>query len=493
MTLRILDRINYGYQELEPVVVGLMAMHKSFMLIGRHGTGKTRLARALSKGYGEQGFVFYDATKDDLISVAGIPDPDSLKAGRLRFVAHERAIWDKSTIVVDEITRAGKESQNLWLEILEERTCFGLPLAYRSLIATANPESYAAAFQLDEALLDRFHAVIPVPDHQKGIAAEDVLAMIKLAAPGQNQAQPIEAETLARVFTEIQHAHQELMADGAIERVSAYLSKVVPSLLGALKEQSGPYLSARTFARNLPETLFAVAAYYKVSGATNPLRRAAVDALRYAVATKLQIKPVILDQIHQAAESILESGNLGPAEAIRMELAAPTTFEKRLEHLKERWKEIKEALGPDEIEKVLGELLRGATQKGEQEKLVELRHVLNRLGYAGDALRQVDGRLLIALNGAINMVTPMLRTVLDGRPRGSELERVEKNIELFRKMVSEGTFLNNRSPEVRKLQAYLIDLREGDVPNDRDSVYKFLASVDLSRSSEMSVPHIPAS
>ena len=27
---------------------------------------------------------------------------------------------------------------------------------------------------------------------------------------------------------------------------------------------------------------------------------------------------------------------------------------------------------------MLGELLRGATQKGEQEKLVELRHVLNR-------------------------------------------------------------------------------------------------------------------
>ncbi len=491
MTLRILDRINFGYQDLEPVVVGLMAMHKSFMLIGRHGTGKTRLARALSKGYGEQGFVFYDATKDDLISVAGIPDPESLKSGRLRFVAHERAIWNKSTIVVDEITRAGKESQNLWLEILEERTCFGLPLAYRSLIATANPESYAAAFQLDEALLDRFHAVIPVPDHQVGVGPEDVAAMMKLAAPAQNKGSELEAETLARVFTEIQHAHQELMAEGALERVTAYLAKVVPAILGAIKESSGPYMSARTYARNLPETLLAVAAYYRVAGAANPLRRAAVDALRYAVATKLQIKPVVLDQIHQAAESILESGTLGPAETIRMELAAPSTFEKRLEHLKERWKEIKETLAPDEVEKLLGELLRGASQKGEQEKLVELRHTLNRLGYQGDALRQVDGRLLIALNGAINLVTPMLRNILDGRMRGPELERAERNIDAFRQLVSEGSFLDNRSPEVRKLQTYLIDLREGDVPNDRDSVYRFFAGLDLSKAGEMSVPNIP--
>src|SRR5215475_2063978 len=201
MSLRILDRVNYGYQDLEPIVVGLMAMNKSFILIGRHGTGKTRLARALSKGYGDKGFVFYDATKDDLISIAGIPDPESLKSGRLYFVPHERSIWDKSTIVVDEITRAGKESQNLWLEILEDRTCFGLPLAYRSIIATANPESYAAAFQLDEALLDRFHAVIPTPDMQEGVDAAVVQRMITLAASG---VAPPDGAELARVFADIQ-------------------------------------------------------------------------------------------------------------------------------------------------------------------------------------------------------------------------------------------------------------------------------------------------
>lgn len=479
MSLQVLDRINFGYRELEPVIVGLLAMHKSFMLIGRHGTGKTRLARALSKGYGENGFAFYDATKDDLISIAGIPDPESLKQGRLRFVPHERSIWDKSTIVVDEITRAGKESQNLWLEILEERTCFGLPLAYRTLIATANPESYAAAFQLDEALLDRFHAVIPVPEHQTNMSAEDIRVLIELAMPGGGPSAPPEAETLARIYSEIQQAHSALIAEGAVGRISSYLGKLVPATLALLREQNGPYMSARTYVRNLPETILAVAAYYKVAGVSGALRRAAVDALRYAVATKLDIKPALLEPFHHAAEGLLEAREMAPAEALRMEISAAVSFEKRLEALATNWAAIKETMAADEIEKILGDLLRGASQKGEQEKLVELRHTLERLGYKGDALRQVDGRLLIALNGAINFVSPKLRNLLDARPRGPERDRASQNIDRFRAMVAAGTFLGSRAAEVRKLQAYLIDLREGDVKDDPEALFHFFAQLNL--------------
>jgi hypothetical protein len=474
MSLKLLDRVNYGYHELEPVVVGLMAMHRSFMLIGRHGTGKTRLARVLSRGYGDKGFVFYDATKDDLISIAGIPDPESLRKGRLHFVPHERSIWDKSTIVVDEITRAGKESQNLWLEILEDRSCFGLPLAYRTVVATANPESYAAAFQLDEALLDRFHAVIPVPEQQEGVGAADVQAMIELAAGSQA---PLEPTELARVFAEIQAAHASLVAKGAVARVGQYLGKVVPVLLKMLREQNGPYVSPRTYCRNVPETILAVAAYHQVAGAPEPLRRGAVDALRYALATKYQIKPVVLDQIHQSAEGLLTAGELPESEKIRMQIAMPATFEQRLEFLQAGWKSIQSALPADEVEKVLGELLRGASKKGDQEKLVVLKHALDELGYKGDALRQLDGRLLIALNGAINAVMPKLARILDARPGDEAIA----NIESFRAMVAAGTFIGNQTPEVRKLKAWLIDLREGDVPDDPESICTFFARLQLPR------------
>lgn len=40
MPLGLLDCVNFGYSDLEPGVVGLMAMNKSYVLIGRHGTGE---------------------------------------------------------------------------------------------------------------------------------------------------------------------------------------------------------------------------------------------------------------------------------------------------------------------------------------------------------------------------------------------------------------------------------------------------------------------
>ncbi len=476
MSLRLLERINHGYQDLEPVIVGLMAMNKSFMLIGRHGTGKSRLARVLSRGSGERGYVFYDATKDDLISIAGIPDPDAIKSGRLRFIPHERSIWDKSTVVVDEITRANKESQNLWLEILEERTCFGIPLVYRTLVATANPESYAAAFQLDEALLDRFHAVIPVPEQQDGVAADDVQAMVRLAANPNSGPEPAE---LARAFAEVQRAHASLLEEGALDRLSLYLGRVVPAMLTVMRDQGGRYLSPRTYSRNLPETMLAVAAYHRVAGSPEPLRRAAVEALRYAVATKLQVKPSLLDPIHKAAEALLQARDLPTSEKIRLEVAAPATFEQRVDYVRANWQALTGALSPDEIEKVLGELLRGATRKGENEKLVVLRHLLDEVGYKGDALRQVDGRLLIALNSAVNFAMPRLTRALERSPRGAAKEAAEQAAETFRTAVSSGVFTALSTPEARRLKAWLIDLREGDVPDTDEAMLGFFSGLKL--------------
>ncbi len=475
MSLRLLDRVNHGWSEVEPVVIAMMAMNKSFMLIGRHGTGKTRLARALSLGYGAHGFAFYDATKDDLISIAGIPDPEAIKGGHLRFVPHERSIWDKSTVVVDEITRANKESQNLWLEILEERTCFGLPLAYRSVIATANPESYAAAFQLDEALLDRFHAVIPVPDHQDGVSAADIESMIRLAA----KPQPLDAAELARVFADIQRAHAELLAEGAADKIAKYLGQLVPALLGILSQQGGPYLSPRTYARNLPEVICALAAYHRVAGTAEPLRRAAAEALRYAVATKAQLKPAMLEGLHQGAQALLTVGELPIGERIRLEIAAPASFEDRLSYVRTRWAELTSTLSVDELEKVLGELLRGVSVKGEQDKLVDLKHALDEVGYKGDALRQVDGRLLIALNAATSTIMPRLAKLLDARAAGPDRERAATSIDRFRALVAAGGFVGNHHPDARRLKTWMIDVKEGDIPGDDDSLFALLASLEL--------------
>ncbi len=476
MSIGLLDRINHGYREIEPVIVGLMAMNKSFMLIGRHGTGKTRLARELSRGYGQQGFVFYDATKDDLVSIAGIPDPEAIRAGRLAFVHHQRSIWDKDTIVVDEITRAGKESQNLWLEILEEHTCFGLPLSYRTLVATANPESYAAAFQLDEALLDRFYAVMPVPEMQEGVSSADVQAMAELALGGDSG---VEDASIARAFVEIQQAHAALVEEGAREAVVRYVAHLVPGLLRVLQEQNGPYLSPRTYARNLPELIMAVAAWYRVEGSADALSRGAVPALRYGIATKLQIKPALLDGLHRSAAKLLRTGELAASEKLRVELGGLTTFEERVAYVRRHWGSMRKELAVDEVEKVVGQLLRGASAKGEREKLVDLRRLLDELGYTGDALRQVDGHLVGTLHKAINFAAPKLAKVVSQCPKDKTHDRALRNIKRYQGMVSDGTLLADKRPAVNALKAWLIDLWEGDVPADDETILRYFGSLEL--------------
>jgi len=48
-----LGKINQSLDEFEALVL-FIAMCKSFMLLGRHGCGKTRAAKALSKGYEDE-------------------------------------------------------------------------------------------------------------------------------------------------------------------------------------------------------------------------------------------------------------------------------------------------------------------------------------------------------------------------------------------------------------------------------------------------------
>lgn len=479
MSLRIIDRINYGYSEIEPIILGLMATNKNFLLMGRHGTGKTRLARTLSQGYGRKKFVFYDATKDDLISIAGIPNPEKIKSGVLSFTPHQRSIWDKDTIVVDEITRAGKENQNLWLEILEEHTCFGMPLPYRTVIATANPESYAAAFKLDDALLDRFYAVIPVPELQGGMNTKDISAMYSLSL---QRSEILEPQEIARTFSEIQKAHKSFHSEATMKKVIAYCSQVVQGILlsqNQTKNEEGKYVSPRTYAKILPETLIAIAAYYDVAGSTEPLAAGAQDALTYAIGHKLNISLAVLDELHTSFAGHLKGEKVSEGMKLKLEISSLETFQERLSYLQEHGERVKSELPRDELEKFLGELLRGASEKGEKEKLVHLKKEFEDLDYSGELTRQLDGQLILTLNSAVSDFIPMLKNV-SIKPEGKHAKAWE-NIERFKAMVHEGSFTSADSESVRKLKAFIIDLYEEELEPEQEELVSFFESIDLSR------------
>lgn len=409
MKTLLLNRLMHGYEELEPVILGLMAMDKSFILIGRHGTGKTKLAKSLSRGFGESSFVFYDATKDDLISIAGIPDPESIKIGKLRFIGHERSIWDKTVIVVDEITRASKENQNLWLEILEERTCFGIPLKYRSIIATANPESYAAAFQLDEALLDRFYAVIPVPEMQSGINSYDIKKMVNLS---MKIGDSVTHDEIIRIFSEIKSAYKDLINENALEKVERYLGEIIPPILEMLKDQNNQYMSPRSYCHILPEVILAIAAYFKVIGAAEPLRDGAEQALKYSVATRLRANPLAIEQHHKAASILLRGGTMKTGEKLRMDLCTINDTEAQLAYITNNWSSMIAELTKDELEKTIRKIYKEINESKNNKALLIMQAVLSNVGYSGDILRQVKGQLNASLFKARRKLLPVIQKYL---------------------------------------------------------------------------------
>jgi len=209
----MLEGIVVGWEGIEDVFIANLAMKKPFILVGRHGICKTKVSKEIAKIYQNENdshFRFYDATKDDLISIAGIPIPEQLKKGKLAFSHHDRSIWEARIIVVDEISRANKENSNLWLEILEEHTCFGKKLVYETFISTMNPETYASTMKVDEALIDRFYAVIPVPDFQKS-TAKDFRKVIELNLNRSNRDEENHLPSAKRTLEGIRKQYAKLL------------------------------------------------------------------------------------------------------------------------------------------------------------------------------------------------------------------------------------------------------------------------------------------
>ncbi|MGM0609369.1 MAG: AAA family ATPase [Candidatus Muiribacteriota bacterium] len=453
--IKILNNINYGYENCEPVIISLTALNKSFMLIGRHGTGKTRLARFLSRGYGEDGFVFYDATKDDLISVAGIPDTNALHNGQLKFAGHNRSIWDKKTIVVDEITRANRENQNLWLEILENRTCFGIKLNYNTLIATANPESYASAFELDEALLDRFYAVIPVPEHQRP-DNYDIESIIECT---ENE---INAQTeMKNLFEDIKKANKSLCENGYDEKIKKYTAKVISSLFETFEKESEIYISPRTFGNILPFVIQAVSSYYLVAGDENPLINGAEDALIYSIAAKIQIDPQILKSLHEKFSPLLSDEKISEKEKFIYEFENFKNTDDRLSFLSKNFHKFNSLFMEDEKEKIISDLIEKIENENSKNDLIPVLGMLIKNNYTGDITRQLNGRVKIF----IHMKAEKIKEIFNNDENLCQNQQIKDFIEF----INEGYFYKNFTSEKLVEIKQLLDLDE----NNMEELYKF--------------------
>jgi len=357
--MALLDKIVVGWDSIEPILVACVACEKNLILRGRHGASKTAVAKIIAESLG-QNHRHYDATKADLITLAGIPNPKALsdiENPRLEFAKHDQTVWEADYISVDELTRAPREAQNLWLSILEEKTLQGIPLKYKSAIATMNPETYAATNRIDEALFDRFYAIIDVPDILRtGNAKDNILEMLQMTRQGKVVRDPVQIEMLGKAIVDIKSTFEAFKND---ESLTNPIEKYVAAFFTELANGFKGYISGRKL-DHLRECVYACGAYfkvieslgYKLSAADGLIAHGAQFAATYVVGTALEVPASTILACHQKAVKEIKGLSGSASDKIRKEIHSAKTVANKVSVLNKYIKEIA-ALPPSEMHSVV--------------------------------------------------------------------------------------------------------------------------------------------
>lgn len=387
----------YGWNELEPTILACVATNQNMLLIGKHGTGKSSfmhfLGHAMSKGDEKYNVRKYSMDKENLISMVGIPNADALRDGRIEYSCHERSIFNADIALFDEITRASKENQNMVLEIMEEGTVFGKPLDKLKLrVATANDETYHGAMKLDAALLDRFVAVLPVPDpgtDQSRWGADEIEEMIRLNLEERNKKKKESDKELVKAIEDIKQTYDELwektdkngekaIANNVIEFSSKFLAEFHNNMVETNKSRKTDkiYVSGREMTRDFTKLVMAIASYFKVvNDDPEYLKNGAWEAIKYALSTKLCFPADKLQVIFEGLKELLTDGD---ALIGKVKIGITTgSIEKRLETFSKYVDTIKEHMELDEVTNAVGNILNELEIKKPEIAQDNMRHVLS--------------------------------------------------------------------------------------------------------------------
>ncbi len=395
----ILDKCVVGWDTVEPVFMTNVAIQRAAIYLGKHGTGKTTAAKLLGRLYKDGEFRFYDAPKTDLIALAGIPDPKGLMNGKYEFCRHENTIWDAKVVLVDEISRANKASQNMWLEILQEKKLMGKPLVYETLLATMNPQSYSSVLSLDAALADRFSAVVNIPDPgQDADLNSQTLEILNLNVnPDKYLIEEQTIKEMKHALKEIKQNYDSYIAD---KNVRMAVFEYVASLISIVYDKSGSdkdriYISRRKPVQ-LAEQILGLGAYYTTIGRNRPLERGAQDAILHTISSPLKIDPKIVNLAHEKFHELLSSAQMSREERLRLKLTSMGTIEEKLGFIvKEKDSVAKWPLA--DLEKELRDIFTSITNN-HPNKIYSFIHAIRKLGIPTAALSEAEGFAVLQMN-----------------------------------------------------------------------------------------------
>ena len=144
-------------------VIDYTRLGMNCMLIGRHGVGKTSAIQDACKREGWNMWYASAPLLDPDIDLGGIPVPDK-ETGKLRFYTQPQ-LFDAEVIFLDELNRASPRTLNMIFELVQFKSIHGKKLPKLRAVHTGiNPPGQGQydVQQLDDALMDRFHAFIEV-------------------------------------------------------------------------------------------------------------------------------------------------------------------------------------------------------------------------------------------------------------------------------------------------------------------------------------------
>jgi MoxR-like ATPase len=158
----------HGWESVETPLFACILLGEPVCLVSEPGAGKTYFGEVLARALGDGvRYGYYDTSKSNFEDFIGFPNPESFKQGRAEFIENELTIWDKQVIMLDEVSRAARDTSNKWLEILGSRMLMGRPLPLVAVLGAMNPVTHHGTHLLDQAFADRFVAFLPLPAYSQ--------------------------------------------------------------------------------------------------------------------------------------------------------------------------------------------------------------------------------------------------------------------------------------------------------------------------------------
>lgn len=400
----ILSNIVIGYDNSEDLLIANIIMCKNIIIIGKHGVGKTILVELINKSFNDKSRVqYYDCTKASMINVCGIPNTEKMKVGEFVFVSHDSTIWNKDVVILDEITRANKENQSMWMELLEHGTMFGIPTNCKCIVATCNPQTYAATYSMDEAVWDRFDTVIIAPDFQtKGAVVGDqtIRDMIRLNLMNYRSRYSIQTSLqLQEVSNRVKMNFEKFKnEDSLLTSIEGFVSK----LLEVLLIQEKTYISPRTFAKQLPEQILILYCYYSgVLKHEDALIKASEKALIGTLINKLKIDAGRVLSLHTSLKNLLLNGDISKKTYMLVEYSKCSNLVEQIEFLKKDLTDLIAVLDLRELDVVLGNLYQRSLDEGRLEILIDLQQLLIDNELVGELIKKVNGDIYYVVNNKL--------------------------------------------------------------------------------------------